>query len=81
MGVAVDAFLVGAVGAEVLAGDVDGVAVDRAGVANVGFLLGLRPVAGEGRSSVDGRALGGEAVQRVVESDRRCALAGGMFRA
>lgn len=39
--VATDPVLVGAVGAEVLAGDLDAVAVDRAGVADVGLLLGL----------------------------------------
>ena len=73
--VAVDAVLVGAVGAEVLARDVDGVAVDRAGVADVGLLLGLRPVAGERCGAADGRALGGEAVQRVVQPDGGGAVA------
>ena len=62
--------------AEVLARDVDAVAVDRAGVADVGLLLGLGPVAGEGGGSVDGRALGGEAVQRIVEPDGGGAFAG-----
>ena len=77
--VAADAVLVGAVDAEVLAGEVDGVAVDRAGVADVGLLLGLGPVAGEGGGAVDGCALGGEAVQRVVEPDGRGAFAGGVL--
>ena len=79
--VAADAVFVGAVGAEVLAGEVDGVAVDRAGVADVGLLLGLGPVAGEGGGAVDGRALGGEAVQRIVEPDRGRPLAGGVLGA
>ena len=79
--VAADAVLVGAVGTEVLAGEVNGVPVDRAGVADVGLLFGLRPVAGEGGGGVDGRALGGEAVQRIVEPDRGGALAGGVLGA
>ena len=60
--VAADAVLVGAVGTEILAGNVDGVAVDRAGVADVGLLLGLRPVPGERRGAVHGRTVGREAV-------------------
>ena len=81
VGIAADAVLVGAVGAEVLAGDVDAVAVDRAGVADVGLLFGLGPVPGEGGGAVDGRALGGEGVQRVVQPDGGGAFAGGVFYA
>jgi hypothetical protein len=79
--VAADAVLVGAVGAEVLTGEVHGVAVDRARVADVGLLLGLGPVSGERGGGVDGCALGREAVQRVVEPDRGGALACGVFGA
>ena len=57
--------------AEVLAGEVHAVAVDRAGVADVGLLFGLRPVAGERRGAVDGRALRREAVHRVGRAARR----------
>jgi len=81
LGVAVDAVFVGAVGAEVFAGDVDGVAVDGAGVADVGLLLGLGPVAGEGGGPAHGRPLGGEGVHRIVQADRGGAFAGGVLGA
>ena len=63
-GVAADPVLVGAGGAKVLACDVDGVAVDRAGVADVGLLFGLRPVAGERCGAVDRRAGRGSCAAR-----------------
>jgi hypothetical protein len=71
LGIAVDAVLVGAVCAEVLARDMDAVAVDRAGIADVGLLLGLGPVPGECCGAVDSGALGGKAVQRVSSNGRR----------